>query len=148
MSDEDIMSTPINQISENDTVNDVIKNFEDIESTQLGTDITDLHLGNSVEESYYEDTQPLPPKVKKEPKKPPKKVSPKLVVKKSNIMSLLKPLLVVFLIIFVFSYPLFDTKILKLIPKTLDQYDSITFIGLVLKSILGAVLFALMIKFI
>ena len=63
-------------------------------------------------------------------------------------MCMLKPALIVFLIILLFSYPLFDVKILKLIPKTLSDYDNITMIGLFIKALLGSLLFVVAYKFI
>lgn len=144
MSENDIMSTPINDIdvSQNDTNNiseDIMKNYEEIEEYQ-STPIEQIEL---------------PPSPQKQVKmNKPKQFSNSKIVnnKKCNssfsLMCYIKPALIVFLILLVFCYPLFDTKILKLIPKTLNNYDNITLIGLFVKALLGSILFTVAYKFI
>ena len=148
MASEEVMSTPINELGSEPQQNiseNIMKNYESMESPnnnieQLSTPITD----------YNDNVDVEPPKPIKKSNKSNKSVSfsTKKCNKPNNLMCMLKPALIVFLIILLFSYPLFDVKILKLIPKTLSEYDNITLIGLVVKAILGALLFVVAYKFI
>ena len=148
MDSGDVMSTPINELgnsSEENISENVMKNYQSLDNTesqqmeQLSTPITN-----------YNDVDINPPKPLKKSTKTSKmpKLNKKKCSKPNNLMCLLKPTLIVFFIILLFSYPLFDVKILKLIPKTLSDYDNITMIGLFIKALLGSLLFAISYKFI
>ena len=138
MESGDVMSTPINELGDEPQENiseNIMKNYVSMDkqnnhnSEELSTPITDyddnINYGLTIEEL-----------INKKCKKP------------NNLMCMLKPALIVFLIILLFSYPLFDVKILKLIPKTLSQYDNLTLIGLIVKALLGSLLFIVAYKFI
>lgn len=144
MTDSEIMSTPINDINQDNitdnTTDNIMKNYEEIEDNH-STPIEKIHLES--------------PNVQQEVKmnKPKQQVNRKLLNNKKcnssfSLMCYIKPALIVFLILLVFCYPLFDTKILKLIPKTLNNYDNITLIGLFVKALLGSILFTISYKFI
>ena len=139
------MSTPINELgnsSEENISENVMKNYQSIDNSQnqqmeeLSTPITNYK--DTSNESLKKFT-----KTSKTPKLNKKKCS-----KPDNLMCLLKPTLIVFFIFLLFCYSLFDVKILKLIPKTLDDYDNLTMIGLFIKALLGSLLFAISYKFI
>ena len=146
MDSDEVMSTPINELGNEPQKNiseNIMKNYESMDNQnnnieQLSTPITDYDDNANVEE----------PKPIKKSNKSVSFNTKKKCNKPNNLMCMLKPALIVFLIILLFSYPLFDVKILKLIPKTLSEYDNITLIGLVVKAILGALLFVVAYKFI
>ena len=144
MSDSDIMSTPINDIdvNQNDTNNlseDIMKNYEEIEEYQ-STPIEQIELPPSQKQfKTNKSKQTINNKIVSNNKK---------CNSSFSLMCYIKPALIVFLILLVFCYPLFDTKILKLIPKTLNNYDNITLIGLFVKALLGSILFTVAYKFI
>jgi hypothetical protein len=153
MSDSDIMSTPINDIdvNQNDTNNiseNIMKNYEKIQDVQ-STPIEQIEQIEQIE---------LPPSQKEVKMNKPKQslnrkmlnnnVSNKKCNSSFSLMCYIKPTIIVFLILLVFCYPLFDTKILKLIPKTLNNYDNITLFGLFMKALFGSILFTIAYKFI
>ena len=149
MESGDVMSTPINELGDEPQENiseNIMKNYVSMDkqnnhnSEELSTPITD----------YDDNMDVQPPKPVKKSNKSNKSLSfnTKKCKKPNNLMCMLKPALIVFLIILLFSYPLFDVKILKLIPKTLSQYDNLTLIGLIVKALLGSLLFIVAYKFI
>ena len=152
MSDEDIMSTPINVIEDNknDITEYIMKNYEEIESN-YSTQIENIEL-DSYEKPVKMNKSKQPLNRKMINSNSNSNSNSNNINKKCNssfsLMCYIKPALIVFLILLVFCYPLFDTKILKLIPKTLNNYDNITLIGLFVKALLGSILFTIAYKFI
>lgn len=143
----DIMSTPINELNDelnidennnlnsnqNNTTDDIIKNYELIKEK---TKINKYNMPNKIN---YKN------KLSKENMENMENMENK---NKSNILYYLKQGLIIFILFFILSYPLFDTKILKLIPNTINQYDNITLIGVITKSLIGTILILLITKFI
>lgn len=148
MDSGDVMSTPINELgnsSEENISENVMKNYQSIDNSQnqqmeqLSTPISNYNDTN------IESSEALK-KITKTSKTP--KLNKKKCSKPDNLICLLKSTLIVFFIFLLICYPLFDVKILKLIPKTLDDYDNLTMIGLFIKALLGSLLFAISYKFI
>jgi len=147
MEDSDVMSTPIDELSANNESNiseNIMKNYESLEENIPPTT-----------QNYEQEYIPQTPKPVKKTNKGNKKVnyntskkSCSVSLKNNSLMCYIKPAIIVFMIILVFSYPLFDVKILKLIPKTLNHYDNITLIGLIIKALLGSLLFVISYKYI
>ena len=160
MAETEVMSTPINELASNEPINsenseeniseNIMKNYENFENSSSINNVGGMRIpeNNDNDDSIdYEEEPSYSPKKKSNSVKK-NSVRKSCSNMSSCLMYYLKPALIVFMIILVFSYPLFDTKILKLIPKTLNQYDNITIIGLIVKAILGSLLFVLGYKFI
>ena len=147
-SDSDIMSTPINNIEDdnidtsNNITSNIMKNYEEIEDNhsipipvqELPTHNKNIKINNLNKSNKSNKNN--------------NKFNNNKCNNTFSLMCYIKPAIIVFLILLVFSYPLFDTKILKLIPKTLNNYDNITIFGLFIKALFGSILFSIAYKFI
>ena len=154
----DVMSTPINELAnESENENNIEQNISENIMKNYETINQENDLQSMDSKPQYD---PIPPPKLNKPSKSNKKVNnsnvnnnvkntkSKCTPRNTSLMCYFKPALIVFMIMLLFCYPLFDTKILKLIPKTLNQYDNITLIGLIVKALLGSLLFSVGYKFI
>ena len=166
---EEVMSTPIGELNNtnNSTVQNVLKNFDNINETNVYQPDDKQEMNNknfeyTVDQDLYEqDQQQAPPQmmspqqhqemeyedeveyVEEKPKA--RKTSRKKSDK--SLMELLKPYLALFVLLFVISYPAFYTKPLKIIPRAIDKYDNITIMGVFMKSLIGVILYFVVTKF-
>ena len=161
------MSTPIGELNNtnNSTVQNVLKNFDNINETNVYQPDDKQEMNNknfeyTVDQDLYDQDQQEPPQmmppqhqemqyedeveyVEKKPRKSSKKKSNS----NKSLLELLKPYLALFVLLFIISYPAFYTKPLKFIPRAIDKYDNITIMGVLMKSLIGVILYFVVTKF-
>ena len=157
------MSTPIGELNNtnNSTVQNVLKNFDNINETNVYQPDDKQEMNNknfeyTVDQDLYDQDQQEPPKmmppqhqemeyedeVEYVEEKPKKKSN-----SNKSLLELLKPYLTLFVLLSIISYPAFYTKPLKFIPRAIDQYDNITIMGVLMKSLIGVILYFIVTKF-